>query len=159
MIIKQLCTLITASVFVAALVGISPRVTSAQQLKGTRTLVGTWQTVVTPRICATGAPLPATFPGILTFNEGGTMTGTSTAASSVYGVWERVHGPSEYSFSSISQRYSAAGVFLGNRRIDQNITIDESGDTFNSEGTFVDTDPAGSSTTNGCSSSTGVRFR
>ncbi|MEO5859594.1 MAG: hypothetical protein ABIR33_11665 [Pyrinomonadaceae bacterium] len=157
--IKQLCRLITASLFVAALLGISPSAISAQEWKGGRTLVGTWQTVVTPRICATGASLPATFPGILTFNYGGTMTGTSTAVSSVYGVWDRVNGSSEYSFSSISQRYSAAGVFLGNRRIDQKITIDELGDTFNSEGTFIDTDPAGSPTANGCSSSTGVRFR
>lgn len=156
---NQLCKSLMTSVFAAILIGIGAYAVSAQEWKGGRTLVGTWQTVVTPRICATGAPLPVTFPGILTFEQGGTMTGTSTAVSSVYGVWESLRGYSDYSFASISQRYSAAGVFLGNRRIDQNVTIDPSGDTFTSEGTFVDTDPAGIPTASGCSSSTGVRFR
>ena len=156
---NQLCSFVLTSVFAAILIGIGSSAAAAQEWKGGRTLVGTWQTVVTPRICATGAPLPVTFPGILTFEQGGTMTGTSTAVSSVYGVWERLSGYSEYSFASISQRYSATGVFLGNRRIDQNVTIDSSGDTFTSEGTFVDTDPAGTTTASGCSSSTGVRFR
>ncbi|MEP7214453.1 MAG: hypothetical protein ABI791_15355 [Acidobacteriota bacterium] len=156
---SQLFSTVVTSVFAAILIGIGSSAVAAQEWKGGRTLVGTWQTVVTPRICATGAPLPVTFPGILTFEQGGTMTGTSTAVSSVYGVWERLRGYSEYSFASISQRYSAAGVFLGNRRIDQNVTIDETGDTFTSEGTFVDTDQAGTPTASGCSSSTGVRFR
>jgi len=156
---NQLFSLATAIVFVAViLVGTGSRGVSAQEWKGGRTIVGTWQTVVTPRVCATGAPLPITFPGILTFEQGGTMTGTSTAVSSVYGVWDRLRGFSQYSFSSISQRYSAAGAFLGNRRIDQNVTIDESGDMFTSEGTFVDTDPAGNPIANGCSSSAGTRF-
>ena len=155
---NQLCSLFTAVAIAAVILIGGQTAASAQEWKGGRTIVGTWQTVVTPRICATGAPLPATFPGILTFEQGGTMTGTSTAVSSVYGVWDRLRGYNEYSFASISQRYSATGVYLGTRRIDQNVTIDETGDTFTSEGTFVDTDPAGTPTANGCASSTGTRF-
>jgi hypothetical protein len=62
-------------------------------------LVGTWQTLVTQRNCATGVPVAPAFPGILTFNRGGTLTGTSTAVSSVYGVWEHENGWQDFDFA------------------------------------------------------------
>ena len=39
-------------------------------------LVGTWQVVITPFICATGISLPVSFKSRLTFNAGGTMVET-----------------------------------------------------------------------------------
>ncbi|MEP6705301.1 MAG: hypothetical protein ABJB34_10900, partial [Acidobacteriota bacterium] len=107
---------------------------------------GVWQTVVTPRICATGAPVGITFPGILLFQKGGTMTGTSTAAASVYGLWDRESGARRYSFATLSFKYDAGGVLIGSRRIAQEVTLDQSGDTFVSSGGFQDFDPAGNPT-------------
>ena len=37
-----------------------------------RTIVGVWQTTVTPRNCMTGDPVAPPFQGVSTFNEGGT---------------------------------------------------------------------------------------
>jgi len=122
-------------------------------------LVGVWQTVVTPRSCATGNPLGPTFPGVLMFSQDGTMTGTSTAVTSVYGHWNRESGRGSYSFATLSLKYDASGVFTGSRRIAQNITIDDSGNSFTSSGTFQDYDTGGNPTISGCSTSTGLRFQ
>ena len=149
----------TGLIAAAILMAIGYNVVIAQDGRGGQTLVGTWQTVVTPRDCATGAPSPNSFPGILTFNHGGTMTGTSTAVSSVYGIWDRTPGPHVYSFLSVSQRFAAGPVpvYLGTRRITQNVTV--GGDTFTSEGSFTDTNPAGTTVASGCSTSVGTRLQ
>ena len=121
---------------------------------------GVWRTSVTPRVCATGAPITTAFPGILLFANGGTMTGTSTAVTSVYGVWNRGAGAREYSFSSLAFRYDqATGTLLGTRRIDQTVTLAANGDSFTSTGTFQDNDLAGNSTASGCATSVGTRFQ
>jgi hypothetical protein len=122
-------------------------------------IVGVWQTVVTPRICATGNPVGITFPGILLFDQDGTMTGTSTTVTSTYGIWSREAGRAAYSFASLSLKYDANGMSVGSRRISQNVTIDESGNSFTSTGTFQDYDNAGNPTISGCSTSTGTRFQ
>ena len=120
---------------------------------------GVWQTIVTPRICATGNPVGPTFPGILSFSQDGTMTGTSTAVTSTYGYWNREAGRGEYSFASLSLKYDASGNFIGSRRISQNVTVDDSGNAFTSSGTFQDYNTAGNPTISGCSTSTGSRFQ
>jgi hypothetical protein len=119
---------------------------------------GVWKTVVTPRICATGTPVGPTFPGILMFISGGTMTGTSTAVTSVYGSWAREPGLRRYSFATLSFRYDASGNLTGTRRIFQDVTLDDDGDSFVSSGGFQDRDNAGQLTMSGCSTSTGERF-
>jgi hypothetical protein len=123
-----------------------------------RSIEGVWQTVVTPHICATGAPVGPTFPGILSFDDSGTMTGTSTAVTSTYGVWVRSAGARMYSFSTISLKYDTAGNAIGRRRINQDVTLDSGGDSFTSTGGFQDFDLAGNATISGCSSSVGTRF-
>ena len=75
--------------------------------------IGTWQTWVTPRNCATGAAVAPAFAGILTFAKGETLTGTSATVPSVFGNWDRLQGWHNYSFSFISLRYNAAGGFIG----------------------------------------------
>jgi hypothetical protein len=127
--------------------------------RNVNSLEGVWQTVVSPRNCATGAALGPTFPGILMFSHDGTMTGTSTAVSSVYGLWSREPGSHQYSFTSLSLRYSAAGVLEGTRRITQSVALDDGGSSFTSTGTFQDSDVAGNPTISGCSTSTGTRFQ
>jgi hypothetical protein len=91
------------------------------------------------------------------FDHNGTMTGTSTAVSTTYGLWRREPGARQYSFASISLKYDASGNSVGSRRISQNVTVDEN--SFTSSGTFQDYDNAGNPTISGCSTSTGTRFQ
>ena len=119
---------------------------------------GVWKTVVTSRICATGAPVGPTFPGILLFAKGGTMAGTSTAAASVYGVWKREAGLRQFSFVTVSLRYDGNGVVLGTRRISQNITLDDSGNALTTDGDFRDFNLNGDQVLSGCSTASGARF-
>lgn len=122
-------------------------------------LVGTWQTIVTPRNCQTGVPVAPAFPGILTFNEGGTLTGTSTAVSSVYGVWERRGGWRHYSFAFISLRYSPTGTFIGTQKVRQTVEFGVGGNDFTSTGSIEILDANGATVGTGCSTSTGTRFQ
>lgn len=152
------------------LVGSTQLFVSAQELKNessknsimhssnNRSIVGTWQTIVTPRNCQTGAAVAPAFPGLLTFNEGGTLTGTSTAVSSVYGVWERTRGWQSYSFAFISLRYSPTGTFIGTQKVRQTAELGASGDDFTTTGTVEVFDANGSLTATGCTTSTGTRF-
>ncbi len=121
-------------------------------------IVGTWQTIVTPRNCQTGVPVAPPFPGLLTFNKGGTLTGTSTAVSSVYGVWERTHGKRNYSFAFISLRYSPTGAFIGTQKVRQTAELGQGGNDYTSTGTVEILDANGNLIATGCSTSTGTRF-
>ncbi len=123
-----------------------------------RSIVGTWQTSVTPRNCQTGNPVAPAFPGILTFNKGGTLTGTSTAVSSVYGVWERERGWQNYSFAFISLRYSPDGTFIGTQKVRQTVTLGADGNSFTSTGSAEIFDGNGNIIGTGCSTSTGTGF-
>lgn len=123
-----------------------------------RNLVGTWQTVVTPRNCQTGTPVAPAFPGILTFNRGGTLTGTSTAASSVYGVWKRENGLQNYSFAFVLLRYSPDGAFIGTQKVRQTTTLGLSGNNFTTTGAVEILDANGNQIGTGCVTSTGTRF-
>lgn len=154
-------TLRSISLFASllVLVGCSQLLVSGQSdQSNVKSIEGVWQTVVTPRICATGAPVGPTFPGVLMFDKGGTMTGTSTAVTSAYGVWNRETGPRQYFFTSISLKYDPSGNLVGSRRISQNVTLDDSGNTFVSTGGFQDYDVNGNPTISGCATSTGTRF-
>lgn len=121
-------------------------------------IVGTWQTVVTPRNCQTGVPVAPAFPGLLTFNKGGTLTGTSTTVSSAFGVWERRHRPGRYSFAFISLRSSPAGIFIGTQKVRQTVTLEAGGDDFTATGSVEFLDVNGNTIGTGCSTVTGVRF-
>lgn len=143
-----------------ALLGCSQLFVAGQESeKRSGRIEGVWRTVVTVRNCATGAPLPVPpFPGILMFNEGGTMSGTSTAAASVYGTWVREHGSYDYSFTTLSFKYDAAGVLIGSRNITQTVRLDDNGIPMTTSGGFQDFDLNGNPTVSGCSTATGMRF-
>ncbi len=132
---------------------------AGQEKSASSSIEGVWRTTVTPRICTTGVPVGPVFPGILMFIKGGTMTGTSTAVTSVYGNWFRENGPRQYSFESLSFRFDGSGNLLGTRRITHDVTLDERGNLMTSSGTFHDHDNAGNPTMSGCSTATGVRFQ
>jgi hypothetical protein len=158
---KNIFRQISSLVLAAGLVVVFQLFAIAQSDKSdVSSIEGVWRTSVTPRVCATGAPITTPFPGIILFENGGTMTGTSTAVTSVYGLWSRGTGAREYSFSSLAFRYDqATGTLLGTRRIDQTVTLAANGDSFTSTGTFQDNDLAGAPTGSGCATSVGTRFQ
>jgi hypothetical protein len=123
-----------------------------------KSLEGTWLTMVTPVNCTTGAPVAPAFPGILSFNKGGTMSGTSTVAPSVFGVWARSGGWENYSFAFTNFRYNSSGVFIGRQAIRQTVTLGPTGNEFTSSGTVEILDANGKLVGNGCAISTGSRF-
>jgi len=156
---KNIYRQISSLVLVGALVVLFQSFAIAQTDKSdVSSIEGMWRIVVSPRICATGSPVGITFPAILLFQNGGTMTGTSTAVTSAYGLWSRDAGAHEYSFTTLSFRYDGA-TLLGTRRIDQAVTLAPSGDSFTTSGTFQDHDLAGTLTASGCSTSIGTRFQ
>jgi hypothetical protein len=133
--------------------------TSAQENEHPeRTIEGTWFTTVTPVNCDTGAPVAPAFPGILSFNKGGTMSGTSTVAASAFGIWARSGGWGSYTFAFTNFRYNSSGVFIGSQIVRQSATLGATGDQFTSSGSVEILDPNGNVVGRGCANSTGRRF-
>ena len=69
---------------------------AAKQLANGKSIVGTWRVTVQLYDCATEALTGPTFASLLTFNEGGTMTGSTTNPGFAVGqrgpdagVWEQ----------------------------------------------------------------------
>ena len=89
-----------------------------------RTIQGAWRTMVTGVDCQTGVPLGSSFPGLFTFNEGGTMSeygigpGSSPALRSPgHGVWQHEHGWQNYSYAFTYYRYDSSGVLSDRRKL------------------------------------------
>src|SRR5262249_36786340 len=87
-----------ALVLIALLAGSAGRVGAQDEGErhhpdtGREPLKGTWQNMITPNDCATGAPAPISFPAIASFSGGGTSLsiGASTppaARTAVLGTW------------------------------------------------------------------------
>ena len=99
-------------------------------------LVGAWRTAVTMRNCQTGLPIGPGSRGLLTFNEGGTMSEYNAGPASPpsmrspgHGAWERLR-EHEYSFVFVINRYDASGVFIGIQKIRATLELGASGNVF-----------------------------
>jgi len=155
---RSIISIVGIALFVVTVAVAAQLVTLGQDYNGsTPTITGVWQMVVTPKIC-NGPSAPVSFPAILLFSRDRTMTGTSTAVTSAYGTWKREPGADKYSFTSVSLRYDATQTFLGTRVLWQNVTLNDAGDTMNTDGTFTDYDKTGATVASGCSTATGTRF-
>lgn len=130
-----------------------------------RTIQGVWRTMVTPINCQTGDPVAPPFPGLFTFNKGGTMSeygigpGSSPALRSPgHGVWEHVRGWQNYSFTFMFDRYNATGVFIGSQKVTATVELGASGDvlTTNSLGEILDAN--GNVIATFCASTAATRF-
>jgi len=124
-----------------------------------RSIEGTWQTVVTPVNCQTGVPVAPAFPGILSFEKGGTLAGTSAPVTAAFGIWQADQGSQNYSFSFTNFRYDAAGVLIGSQVVRQTLVLDPSGNDFTSSGTVQLLNLSGVVVGSGCAISTGTRFQ
>jgi hypothetical protein len=137
-----------------------------------RTLEGTWWVQVTTLSdCTSRTPL-ASFAALLTFAEGGTMTGTTTNGafaigqrSPDHGVWERTGAAHTYRASSIALLlFTTApnfpvspGFQAGSQRLDQAIKVTDS-DHFTSHATTEFYDVSGQTYRTGCATALGRRF-
>ncbi|MBA2606533.1 MAG: hypothetical protein H0U96_06665 [Acidobacteria bacterium] len=109
-----------------------------EQIEGARqSIVGAWRTAVTQRNCQTDLPLAPASRGLLTFNEGGTLSEYNAGPalspamrSPGHGVWLRLR-EREYSFVFIINRYDASGVFIGTTKIRAALELGASGNFFN----------------------------
>jgi hypothetical protein len=125
-------------------------------------LVGTWDTRVTIRNCATGAEIRS-FDSVGTFMFGGTMIDSTSGMPQALktpgqGVWRHTTG-SNYRFSFKSFSFDAAGNFTGWQIIRHEAALDPSGNEYTSAGTAEVYAPNGMLILTGCSSTTAVRFQ
>lgn len=158
---KTIIAAVFGSILTAAVLFAGVQSSSGVQAMGSpeRSLEGTWLTSVTPVNCETGEPVGPAFPGILSFNKGGTMSGTSTVAPSVFGVWSRSGGWENYTFAFTNFRFNSSGAFIGSQIVRQSVTLGASGDEFTSSGTVDILDANGNKVGAGCANATGTRFQ
>ncbi len=127
---------------------------------------GVWRTVVTPRNCQTGDPIPVPpIRGLFTFNEGGTLAEWGVAANSSpalrspgHGLWEQRSGRRNYSFTFIHLRYDGNGVFLGSQKITAALTLGASGNSFTTNSAIEILDANDNVVGTGCATAVGTRF-
>jgi hypothetical protein len=108
---------------------------AAQSENSGKGLTGTWRVTVQLQICATGVPLGPPFSSMLSFNRGGTMSGTTTnpvfaagQRSADLGVWEH---QGRHTYTAVSEAFInfPAGMFqAGTQGISQALSVE--GNTF-----------------------------
>jgi hypothetical protein len=136
---------------------------NAQSSQAANGLGGTWRVQVALQNCATGAQLGPAFQSILSFHDGGTMSGTTSnpafaagQRTSDYGVW-RYQGNQTYSAASEAYVLVSSGFFVrGSQRIVQSISVN--GDTFTSVATVQFFDASHVQYLAACAVATGTRF-
>jgi len=137
-----------------------------------RTLQGTWWVQVTALTdCVSRTPL-LSFSALLTFADGGTMTGTTTnpgfaigQRSPDHGVWARQRAPHTFRASSVALvLFTTApnlpvtpGFQAGSQRLDQTIALTD-GDHFTSDAVTTFFNATGQRYRQGCATALGERF-
>jgi hypothetical protein len=126
------------------------------------TLQGTWRVTFTAVDCITGQDI-LSFPGIMTFNQGGTYTGDNVVPGgdpgqgTEYGVWQREPGRQNYSVRTVSYGYTAEGDFEGRAEITHTLHL-TSANSFEGSATIQIFDADGNLIFTACNTSTGTRF-
>ncbi len=126
-------------------------------------IVGAWESTITPRNCQTGEQLAPSFPGVIAFNEGGTVAeyGANPAVpyrTPGHGVWERNGESGNYSMRFSFIPLTPAGTPVGRMRVTQDIELPRFSDVSTSSGSFVLTNFAGVVLATGCSTAVTVRI-
>lgn len=135
-------------------------------------IVGVWRVAVQSYVCGTDTPIGQPFSSVLTFNEGGTLTGTTinpafaTGQRGIdQGIWSReerntyrAKDISYLFFTTPASPASGPGFQAGSQILVQTITLDENADEFSSKATTEFFDTAGNSYRQGCATAVGHRF-
>jgi hypothetical protein len=124
-------------------------------------LEGTWRVQVTARDCQTGAAV-RTFPALLTFADGGTLTGTTTAFPPAlrgpdHGFWRKT---GQRSYLAVTQAFlfNPAGAWTSTQQITQTIEIGHNPDEFTSSASTAFFDTNGNLTMTVCATAVGTRL-
>lgn len=128
---------------------------------GERTLVGSWNILVTLRDCQSGVPI-VTFPAMETYSQGGTLQQTAPPAPGAtflpgHGVWSHQAGggySAAFQFFSITP----AGFVDTKTIVRSTISLGPDGKSYNSTETSETFDTNGNLLLSGCSTSTATRF-
>lgn len=132
-----------------------------------RSLEGVWLVTITPRICATGAPIPtAAFEALYTFHNDSTMlvsfrnNSLTLERTAAHGLWGRDRGWNHYSFKFIHiRRDVSTGAFAGKQESEGPLVLSDSGDEFTTIGSTTVFDANGNPVGTSCSTSAGSRFQ
>ena len=146
----------------AALAG-SVLLTSADEAaagKAARKLEGTWSVQVTIHDCQSGQEIRS-FPALLTFAQGGTLTETTAgfppaARTPGHGFW-RFTGGNAFTATSIAFLFGPDGASTGRQTLTQAIEFGDDPDTFNSTASSTITDPNGNQIAVTCATAVGHR--
>jgi len=153
--------------FAGVAIFIAGKSLQAQDQTGTKQsanrIVGAWETTVQPRNCETGEALGPAFPGVITFNLGGTVAEYGANPATPYrtpghGIWAIDGGGSIYSMKFSFIALTPAGAPVGRMRVTQDLELSRFSDESSSRGSFVLTNFAGVIVATGCSTSTAVRL-
>jgi hypothetical protein len=142
---------------------ITTQVNAQDNLGGGR-LAGTWDAVVTLRVCATGAPI-ASFASTANFNQGGTFSGITSATpppgaasrSTERGIWSHVN-KNLYRFRFKAYLFNAAGSPIGYQVVTHDLELDENNLEYASGGIAQTFAMDGTLMGSGCSTSVGTRM-
>lgn len=149
----------------------TPNSAEKQSASGKR-LVGTWRVTVQLYDCATEAPIGPPFASLLTFNEGGTMAGSTTNPGFAVaqrgpdqGIWSRT-ARGTFSAKSVAFLYFTTppnppfnpGFQAGTQELIQAIEFDHTSNKFKSDATTEFFDVNGNSYRKGCASAVAQRF-
>lgn len=127
------------------------------------TVEGTWQGLVTPRDCQTGASLGDPFKNLLTFMKGGTMLEDNADPidgpyhTSAHGIWKHTSGRN-YSFVFLRYFFDPNRTFLGTERIRVNVRLNRDFNSLTANGPFEVLDPNDNVVFTGCASITATRL-
>ena len=152
--------LVSTMAAIALCVGLALAASSAQSDSHGGQIEGTWRVQVTLRNCQTGAEL-RTFPAMLTFAQGGTLTGTSTVISPSlrggdFGIWQF---DGHDSYSAVSEAFIFnGGVWSQTQRITQAITLSQDANTLYSTAHTEFFDTAGNLVASGCATAVATRM-
>ncbi len=136
-----------------------------QTERSQRNIVGAWRTAITPLNCQTGLPVAPVGRGLITFNEGGTLSeynspGPNPAVRSPsHGVWEQSRrGRHNYSFVFVHNRYDASGAFISSNKVTAALELSASGNSYTANASFEIFDANDNLIGTGCATSVGTRI-
>lgn len=128
-------------------------------------LRGVWQVTRGGVDCATGQPAGPTFPALMSFQAGGTVTGqavTPVTANAYgpaeFGVWYRQPGTNNASFRLVSYTYDDNRAFTGQRIVTGDLEL-TGADSFTYTATIEIFDASGNLLVSQCGASSGTRFK
>lgn len=131
------------------------------QSEGGARLTGTFDTVITIRVCNTGDAITS-FQSVGSFNQGGTFSGITsgmppTLRTSERGSWKHVNA-NLYRFRFKAYLYNAAAVAIGYQIVTHDLELDPTASEWSSSGTSESFLMDGTPTGTGCSTAVGTRM-